>query len=67
MNGKIEQLEKRIAFLESRLSLSSLDEAEYWRAIRALNNGNMEPLNNFLKRGGVIPVTVKGERKETTR
>ena len=31
-------------------------EAEYWRAIDALAEGNTAPLVEFRKRGGVIPV-----------
>lgn len=31
------------------------DEAEYWRAIDALVQGNGKPLEEFQRRGGIIP------------
>lgn len=59
---EIEGLKKCIAFLEARLSLAPVDESEYRRALMALADGNTEPLNNYLQRGGIIP---KEERRSS--
>ena len=58
---RLKELERRIAALEARIPVAPIDENEYRRALLALAEGNQDPLNNYMRRGGTIPVKESGK------